>query len=228
MDPSCSVLVMLPIVFGLVQPLSQLPESRKMSLAVLYSSATAAFVASLLWRNDPSVDTWPAFLQLFDFSAPAFMFAPAALTLVGVARSVDRGINTSGRIYLLGGLLLCLMIIGRIWYGAIELWFPSVVGGGIGAMTAAVFSYPIALILSMLSVCFGILPSAVRPGLPWSVSYLCGVALLSVHAHVAVSRSQQFLPELLVPGLLLVSPSFLVAIYRLCFSRTNSQHTGVV
>ena len=192
------------------------------TFGVILVISSSTWLNSIFWARLESLPNDMLYsdlvLELFkvDIAFPGLMFFPAAMTLAGISTSRRR--ELPGRIYVVGGLTLIVLVLARVWYGAFQKWFQSE-SDGIRALTAGVLSYPTFLALAALAILLGCLPDRVHPGRrlgsALAISYLMGTVLFSVGLHTAVWPPwPHSVPLLLTPGFLLTAPVLLVTLYR--------------
>jgi hypothetical protein len=147
---------------------------------------------------------------------PALLFVPVLLTFVGLLRSESEG-GMAKRIYVVGGTLMVLLLLGRVWYSFFAKWFVAT-SGGIGSVTAGLVSYPIFLLLALGGILLGVLPDGAhlkgRVATLGAVGYLLGTGFYSIGIHLAVWPGSNVSVPLGTIGLLLVSAPYVVVAGR--------------
>ncbi len=224
-----SGLALLSIVLGNLENRARLREPMKRAVALTFPVGVVVVTSGWTWLNwlyelrwaSLPEDAWESdrILQLFraDVIFPAFLFFPIIAVLVGVLRAAPEGKVLSQRIYLMGGMLMIVALLGRVWYGAFAKWFVPT-GTGIGEVTAGLLSYPIFLLLSIGGILLGCLPPGVyrhRSDAGFACGYLVGTILYSVGVHLAIWPESSTSVILGTLGFLLVSIPYIVTAVRL-------------
>ena len=212
------VFALLCIVTGFVQQRMGRADRWGSILSWLYIVGLGSHVVlnDWSWSNpteDPGEWRWQA-----AYVPIGFMAIPLLGVAMGVVGKLGGG-ELASRIYIVGGLLVCTAYLAIL----IVTGILSLAVGGLAGFAIATFWFPMAMVLAMGSVCFGLLPTTIRPGTNVAVSYVVGAALLSLGVSWAVNVSQvpsgtQFL---MLVGLVLMGPSFFVTILRLLKRRAE-------
>jgi hypothetical protein len=231
MDVAYLSLAFLGILLGILQQLARPTQALQIVSSILYSLGTAVFLLSYVWRHRTGGSWQPeVVLWLVDVVTPAMLLLGVALTFFGVLRWNEGGSDLSKRIYMLGGLVLCLGVVLQLWYGAVTQWSVPPQDGwrDFGVTSSLDFSYPIALVFSLGAVCLGLLPTEVRPGVVSAGSYLAGCVLLVVGAFVQVAPLEWYGSDFFILGAALLIPSFLFAGVRMVVPNRGSDRSARV
>ncbi|MBM3744522.1 MAG: hypothetical protein FJW34_01845 [Acidobacteria bacterium] len=121
------------------------------------------------WVKDPR---WSRTLGMVDFALPGMILLPVGAVFLQVFR-LHRA--WPERAYILGGLGLMVLFLGKTWLDLFEIWFAEFIS--VNWFMAALFWTPVALVVATMGMFFGCLPQEFhRPSWRGSVTAVCYLA----------------------------------------------------
>jgi hypothetical protein len=128
------------------------------------------------WLRDPR---WSRTLGMVDFALPGMILLPVGVIFLRICR-LQR--VRQGRAFILGGLGLMALCLGKTWLDLFEIWFAEVISGA--WFMAARFWTPVSLVVATVGMCFGCMPREFHlpswPGSVVAVCYLTAAAAIPV------------------------------------------------
>jgi len=118
------------------------------------------------WVRDPR---WSRALGMVDFALPGMILLPVGAVFFQVVRCHRAW---PARAYILSGLCLMVLFLGKTWLDLFEIWFGEVIS--VKVFMAALFWTPVALVVATVGIFFGCLPhESYLPSWRGSVTAVC-------------------------------------------------------
>ena len=178
-------------VFAFLQDGVPASSSVKTLFAWSYGVGTILTLSNWPWLHDLLVAwvrdvEWRRRLGLFDLVFPGMILLPAGAIFIGVLRYPRKWPE---RAYLLVGLCLVMLFIGRLWFNLFQIHFA--VKAGLDAVGAGLFWTPACLVVATIGLLLGCAPHELhrpsRIGTAMTLCYLTGAVLLPLGFYANVS-----------------------------------------
>jgi len=172
----------LSCLFALLQNEIPLPARVKTLLGWSYGIGTVLLMTGWPWWHDllsawVRDPKWSRTLGMADLALPGMILLPVGAVFLGVLRCHRAWPD---RAYLLSGLCLIVLFLGKTWLNLFEIWFAELTS--VESFMAALFWMPAALVVATTGMLLGCLPHKFhlpsRRGSVMAFCYLIAAALV--------------------------------------------------
>lgn len=178
-------------VFASLQDGLTLSRSAKTLFAWFYGVGTISTLNSWPWLQDLLAvwvqdAEWRRSLGMIDLMFPGMILLPVGSIFFGVLRGYWR---RPGRVYLLGGLCLLLLSIGKLWSNLFSIHFAATTS--LNSFIAGLLWTPVSLVVATTGLILGCLRHELHPssrlGSAMILSYLLGVVSVPLGFYASIS-----------------------------------------
>jgi hypothetical protein len=178
-------------VFALLQDRLTVSSSVKALLPWLYGLGTILTLSSWPWLQNllavwAKNAEWRRTLGMMDLVFPGMILLPVGIVFVGVLCSNRK---RPGRVYLLSGLCLVALSIGKLWFNLFNIHFAATSSSD--SFMAGLLWTPVCLVVATTGMILGCVPHELHPSSRLRSAvihcYLLGVALVPLGFYASMS-----------------------------------------